>query len=270
MAGRVIVAAILATFTLAAQSHVVFRDGTAEGLFTTSRNAIGGEGLVSGIRSLVLHGTARVADQDGGPAERQVQILILPPDGLLRIERADGFEKRTGFHGGTLLTSLGTGDTRERPPADMRAALITAERARMGRLLLGIASTPLRPGWLTLRSVRSAATTVDPRSTMGTSDPTGAGTSLVAERGGQRILEGSAADRFFVRLFFDGGSFPSRVQYETGRGMAVTTEFSDRRRVSGLLLPFRITTTLGDKVVDELILREILVNPSLTPADFER
>jgi hypothetical protein len=268
MTGRLVTAAVIsATVTAAAQSHVVFRDGTAESLFKTSRNAIGGEGAVSSIHSLLLRGTARVAD--GGPEERQVEILVQAPDGILRIETAPGFEKRSGFHGNNLLTSMGSGDALERPPANMRGPMITAERARMGRLLLGMAAMPLRPGWLTLRSVRTAVTTTDPRSTMGTNDPTGAGTSLEADRAGQRILEGSAADRFFIRLFFDGGSFPSRIQYEAS-GSQITTEFSDRRRVSGLLLPYHITTTSGGRVVDELILREIVVNPKLTAADFER
>lgn len=272
MTGRIGLATALVVAAIPAlgQSHVVFRDGTAETLFRTSRNAVGGEGAVSGLESLILRGSATVADDDGGPKSREVEVRILLPEGILRIDRADGFEKRAGFVGNSLLTSITAGDRRESPPPQMRTAMIKAERARLGRTLLGMAAVPLRPGWLTLRSVRTAVTTVDPRSTMATDDPTGAGTSLTAERGGQRVLEGSAQDSFFVRMFFDGSTLPARIQYEAGKGAQVVTEFSDRRRVSGLMLPYHIVTTAGGRIVDDFVIREILVNPKLTAADFER
>ena len=271
MTGRLVLAAALGMAALPlAQTHVVFRDGTAESLFRTSRNAIGGEGTVSGIQSLLIRGSAVVADDDGGPGAREVEIRILLPDAFLRIETAEGFQKRSGVSGNDLLTMIRTAEGTQEPPGSMRRAMIQAERARMGRALLGIAATPLRPGWLTLRSVRTAVTTTDPRTTMGTEDPTAAGTSLTAERAGQRVLEGSAQDGFFVRIFFDGGSFPGRIQYEAGRGGQVVTEFSDRRRVSGLLLPHRIVTSSGGRVLDDLTIREIQVNPRLTLADFVR
>ena len=272
MIRQVVLGAVVAAAAvpLAAQRHVVFRDGTAESLFTTSRNAIGGEGLVSGIQSLILRGSATVSEEDGGPGAREVEVRILLPDGILRIDSAPGYEKRGGFYNDTLLTSVRTAEGTDRPPAAMRDAMIKAERARMGRLLLGIAATPIRPGWLTLRSARTAVTTTDPRSTLGTNDPTGAGTSLTAERAGQRVLEGSAEDGFFVRLFFSGGSMPHRVQYEAGRGAQVVTEFTDRRRVSGLLLPYRLITSMGPQVVDDFVIREIIVNPRLAASDFEK
>jgi hypothetical protein len=144
----------------------------------------------------------------------------------------------------------------------MRTPLLKAERARLGRLMLGMAATPLRPGWLTLRSVRTSVTTVDPRDS--------AETALTGERGGQRVLEGSAADGFFVRLFFDGATLPSRVQYEPGRGQQVVSEFTDRRRVSGLLLAYHIVTSSGGRVIDDFVIREIVVNPKFTSADFEK
>jgi hypothetical protein len=272
MTRRLVLAAALvaAGASLPAQGHVVFRDPTAETLFKTSRNAAGGEGAISGLESPLLRGTAKVAEDDGGPDEREVEMRILLPDGIVRIDTAPGYEKRAGFYLNSLLTSIRTGGGVETPPAQMRAALIKAERARMGRLLLGMAAVPIRPGWLTLRSLRSAVTTTDPRTTMGTDDPTGAGTSLTAERAGQRVLEGSAQDGFYIRLFFNAASLPFRIQYEAGRGTQVATEFSDRRRVSGLLLPYRIVTSTGGRVVDDFTIREIVVNPRLTPADFER
>ena len=265
----VFAAALAAAVPLSGQPHVVYLDATAEGLFKTSRNALGGEGAVSGIEGLVLRGTSKVSDDGGTPVDREVEVRILLPDGILRIDTATGYEKRAGVHGANLLTSLRAGGELERPPAEVRTAMIKAERARLGRLLLGMASTPIRPGWLTLRTARTAVTTVDPRSTMTTDNPMGAATTLTAERGGQRVLEGAAQDGFFIRLYFDGASLPSRIHYDAGKTQVVTT-FSDRRRVSGLLLPYHIVTSVGNRVVDDFVIREIIVNPRLTAADFER
>ena len=269
MTARVLFAAALAAVSLSGQSHVVFRDPTAEGLLKASRNALGGEGAVTGIEALILRGRSKVADEEGAPVDREVEVRILLPDAILRIDTAPGYEKRSGVHGGNLLTSIRAGGDLERPPAAVRAAMIKAERARLGRLLLGMAATPIRPGWLTLRSIRSAVTTTDPRSTITTDNPLGAGTSLTAERAGSRVLEGGAEDGFFIRLFFDGASLPSRVEYQAGKVQVVTT-FSDRRRVSGLLLPYHIVTSAGNRAIDDFVIREIIVNPRLTAADFER
>jgi hypothetical protein len=261
-------AAAVPVFVLT-QPHVVYRDGTAESLFQASRNAVGGEGTVSGLRSMILRGKAKVAEEDGGPEEREVEVRIALPDAMLRIDTAEGFEKRAGVQGATLLTSITSGGTTERPPAQARDAFVKAERARLGRLMLGMAAAPLRPGWLTLRSVRTATTTVDPRTTMGTDDPTRGGTALSAERAGARVLEGGAADGFFVRLFFDAQSLPWKLQYDAGKSR-VELELLDRRRVSGLMLPYRLVTSANGRIVDDFTIREIVVNPTLTTADFER
>ena len=52
-----------------------------------------------------------------------------------------------------------------------------------------------------------------------------------------------------------------------------TVSFSqdkDRRDASGLKLPFHMTTTAGGRIVDELILEQILVNPEISKSDFKR
>ena len=46
--------------------------------------------------------------------------------------------------------------------------------------------------------------------------------------------------------------------------------FEDRRDVNGLKLPFHVTTTAGGRIVDELILDQILVNPEIGKDDFKR
>jgi len=52
--------------------------------------------------------------------------------------------------------------------------------------------------------------------------------------------------------------------------LPVVVTFSDRREVAGLLMPFRIVTTSNGRIVDELVLDEILVNPELSKSDFKR
>jgi hypothetical protein len=47
-------------------------------------------------------------------------------------------------------------------------------------------------------------------------------------------------------------------------------QFRDRRSVGGLLLPHRVTTLFDGRVVDDMMFKEIQVNPALTPADFQR
>jgi hypothetical protein len=46
--------------------------------------------------------------------------------------------------------------------------------------------------------------------------------------------------------------------------------FQDRRDVDGLVLPYRITTVINDRVVDEMIFDEIIVNPELSVEEFTR
>jgi hypothetical protein len=86
----------------------------------------------------------------------------------------------------------------------------------------------------------------------------------------RRVLEGKAPDGFLVRILLDGANLPVRVSYEADKGKTIVTEFSDRRRVEGVLLPYRLITSSGKQVVDDLVLTEIVVNPTLTEADFAR
>jgi ABC-type phosphate/phosphonate transport system substrate-binding protein len=51
----------------------------------------------------------------------------------------------------------------------------------------------------------------------------------------------------------------------------LTTAFTDRRSAAGIQVPYSIVTTAGaDRMVDELLFDEVVVNPPLTKADFSR
>ena len=78
-------------------------------------------------------------------------------------------------------------------------------------------------------------------------------------------------DRFAARFVVDGTTrAPTQIEYVGADKNAVVVAFSDRRLVDGLHLPFHILTTSGGKIVDELVLDEILVNPELSKSDFRR
>jgi hypothetical protein len=44
--------------------------------------------------------------------------------------------------------------------------------------------------------------------------------------------------------------------------------FSDRRQVNGLLLPFRVTTTLNGEVIEEMTINEFEINRPISPKKF--
>ena len=110
-----VITIVVSIATLGAQAHVGFRDGTAEMLFNTARNAVGGEGAISGVTSLLIRGTAQSAEKDGGPEMREVEIRILLPDGMLRIDTGPDFEKRSGVFGQHVKMAMGLRTRSSRP-----------------------------------------------------------------------------------------------------------------------------------------------------------
>jgi hypothetical protein len=235
-----------------AQTSATFGNDAAEKLFRQSRNAIGGEGAVTNITSLVMKGTVRVSAGDDGPPERAFEIRILLPDQYVRIETAKDWTKRSGFSGGELLTEITAGGKTDRPPANMTAALLRGERGRFARLLLGIASLASPEVWLTLKLP------------IGPSVP-GIGHATTAASA--RELEATARDNFMARVFYDTAGAPQRIQYEASRRRIVIM-FSDRQKVGALLLPHTITTTLDGMPLEEIKFAEIRINAPLTKADF--
>ena len=60
------------------------------------------------------------------------------------------------------------------------------------------------------------------------------------------------------------------LDLEHGKHLPVVPLVGERRVTDGLKLPYRITTTNRGKIVDDLLLERIEVNPKLTKADFNR
>jgi hypothetical protein len=56
-----------------------------------------------------------------------------------------------------------------------------------------------------------------------------------------------------------------------GENRAVTTmTFGDRKSTGGMKAPYSIITTVGDRILDEMLFDEVTVNPKLTKTDFGR
>lgn len=249
---------LLLTASIAAQNYVTFQGAGAETLFRQSRNAVGGEAAVMNVSSLVMKGVARVSAGDDGPPERAIEIRVQLPDQYVRIETAAGWTKRSGFSGKTLLTEIVTNGQAEKPPATMWAGLLRAEKARFARLLLGVGSLASPEVWLTLRQPGGVTE-------LGSAFETGRTTNVSSAR----ILEATARDNFATRVYFDATSVPLRVEYDANR-RKIAIAFSDRRKIGALMLPHTITTTLDGMPLEELTFTEIVVNPTLTKADFEK
>lgn len=231
---------LLAAATVAGQSSATFDGPGAETLFRQSRKAIGGEANVASVTSLVMKGIVRVSTPDGGPPERGIELRMLLPDQYVRIETAKDWTKRSGFSGKTLLTEIRAQGQINRPPANLWASLLRAERGRFARLLLGAGSIVTPEIWLTIRQP--------------TDTPS--------------MLEATAQDNFMARVFYGVTGVPLRVEYEAARRQIVTT-FGDRRNVGALRLPHVMTTTLDGMPLEEITLSEIVANAPLSPGDFQ-
>ena len=117
---------------------------------------------------------------------------------------------------------------------------------------------------LTFRSVPKSIEMVDPR--------VNARTAVTIENStAEPFVTLVTGDRFAARLVVDGSTrAPTHIEYTGQDKSPVVVTFSDRREVAGLLMPFRIVTTSNGRLVDELVLDEILVNPELSKSDFKR
>jgi len=242
-----------------AQRYATFRDPHSQRAFRAGRQQLGGEASIESLRAVVMKGLARTTDERGAPVVRNVEIRVLLPGHYLRVETADGFERRTGFAGRELLSEVMNGSSVERPPEDMVPGLVRAERFRVARLLLGSMLTTSADLWLSFRwAARYGEMSRDTIGTVATLDT-----------GAPPVLE-VVAKQFYSRLYLNNRFVPLRVDYEAGEQTAISIAFGDRRPVGGLLWPHRITTTRDGETIDDLFLEEIEVNPPLTAEAFER
>jgi hypothetical protein len=249
---------------LLAQDFVTFKDRPSQDLFVASRAAVArGEGSVKNLRSFILKGRARVAQDDGSQAESGVVIKVLLPDAYLRTDTFGNRIMTTGFIGNRLLTTIEEEGKASAPPASMTEPLLKSERARLTRLLLGT-STALSP---VLRLIGRSAPGLGAMVRPGQGAPTDPTFESANE---MRLIELSGPDGFYARFVVDAAKLPARLEYRAAKDEIWSTAFSDRRLVGGLLMPYRIVTNGRGSVREDLRFDEILVNPELSKADFAR
>jgi hypothetical protein len=219
---------------LATAVDLRFADAVARDLVDRSRAQIVQAGASIDLRSMVLKGRVRVPGEGSATTDGTVEIRILLPDHFLRVDTHGTTERRSGFAGDTDL-SRGRGAN-----AGSRRA-----RAELTRLMLGLAP------WVS---------TADALVVKSTGETAFADTAAVDVNG----------PGFSGRLVFDTTTHvPLRVVYFAEGGVSMVVSFANRRVANGLELPFRITTQTPDRVLETLMLDEILVNPPLKPADFK-
>jgi hypothetical protein len=259
----IVVAAVLTATGLGfAQDFVTFKDQASQDLFVASRAALArGDGSVKNLQSLILKGHARIAQGDASAAESTVVIKVLLPDSYLRVDTFAATVQATGFQGNHLLTAITEAGQTSTPPPAMADALLKSERARVTRLLLGSA-TALMP------ALRLIGRTAPGIGSMERPSATTTGATTYESAHELRLIEFSGPDGFYTRFVVDSGRIPQRLEFRAAKDEIWTTTFSDRRAVSGLLLPYHIVTTGRGSVREDLTLNEILVNPELAKGDF--
>lgn len=253
------VAVCLAAVVLRAQDGAVFKDVAAEAFIRDSRAAIGqGEGRVLGLHTLLLRGRSRVVLGDQPAVDAAVEIKVLLPDRYVRTDVAAASRLVTGFSGNDLLTSAEDSSGVSLPPANLHAGLVKVEQARLARLLLGMAAYVSTRYFVTFRSGAGVLQMSQVQ----------ASASSAVGRLAPNTIEGAGRDGFFVRISVDGSRFPARIEYLARKNSVNVIEFSDRRDVDGLRLPFRIRTMDGGRTIDDLTLEQIAVNLPLSDSDF--
>jgi hypothetical protein len=249
----------------AAQDQVLFTDPAAENLFRYSRMAVGTGPAVAGLRSLVFTGRSRVqVDSSSALVPAVVQIKVLLPDHYLRIDTMGTAQRRAGFAGGTVLSSISDGTDVTYPPDQLRKQILQNGRFHLIRFLLGAITYVTPELVLTFHSVPRSVEMIDPRVSARTA-------TAVDITGNQEPYTANVTgEEFDARFIVDSATrTPSRIEF-TADKRPMVLKFDDRRRTGGLQLPFHIVTTAAGRVIDELTFDEVLVNPELSKNDFKR
>ena len=276
--------------TAGAQESLDFKDANAREILKRSRIAVGGVDAVGHVQSLVLRGLSRIP-ANTGLVECELEIRILLPDRYLRIDRASFGERRSGFEGTHSLSVISERGRTTLPPENLTDQIVQSERERMLQLMLGAAAYLSPREVVTFRSVTGDIGSLQPQGTADAGqraaarrnqEAAGASTSSPsASDAGARTYVSTAPNPYSFdvsvrpgaafRYIADPGTFlPSRLTYLNVNGDEVTTTFGERRVADGLKLPYRITTTSRGKIIDDLLLDRIAVNPNLTKADFQQ
>ena len=252
---------LLLAGSLLAQDNYQFSDPNVQDIFRYARMAVGG-GAVSKLKALEFKGTSKV-EMNGFLIDCKVDIKILLPDYYLRVDAAPADAKLAGYAGKTILSAIRSGDHLTLPPDNLTSAILKNERARLARFLLGTVTYVTPDVSMVFHSSGLTVDMVDPR--------VKARTSATAEgRGEPNIADITSRDGFSARLTVDASDkWPAKLQYP-GSPAEETMTFKDRREVSGLKIPFRVTTAAGGRVIDDLIFDQVLVNPEIGKGDFKR
>jgi hypothetical protein len=101
------------------------------------------------------------------------------------------------------------------------------------------------------------------------------GEKLAVRSTGEEAFEDTAAvdvagPAFSARLVFELASMiPMRLTYFEKGTVSTVMSFADRRPVDGVLIPFRVSTQVPQRVLETLMFDEVLVNPPLARGDFK-
>ena len=258
----------LAALSPAMQDAAQFRDAAAEDFFRYSRMALGG-GAVNKIKTLRLQGRSKTSAGDG-MIDADVDIKILLPDHYLRVDATPTSQRISGFAGKTLLSAIREGDSVAYPPDQLKAPILKAERFRLARLLLGSTTYVSSEMAMRFQSIGGALEMTDPRIGARNGTPTNAA-SVDLSHLDPLVVMALAEDGFATRWVVDSAHLPVRLMYEGGSDRATwTMTFADRRPTGGVLMPYRVTTVSGEKLVDELFFDRIAINPEIGKGDFKR
>ena len=293
--------------TMAAQDSLDFKDSNAREIIRRSRAAVGGSGsrgaavpegidAIAHLQSLVLSGLSRIP-ANRGLVECELEIRILLPDHYVRIDRAPFGEKRSGFDGRNALSVISERGRTTLPPENLTEQIVQSERERMLQLLLGTAAYLSPRDVVMVRSVSSdlGSQQAQPTAASGSADAARrrqqtTGDSIGSPSPATGTGSGATSSQTFVsgvpnpysfdlsvrpgaafRYSVDPNTFmPAKLTYKNVEGDDVAITFGERRITDGLNLPYRITTTSKGHIIDDLLLEQIKVNPTLTRADFQR
>src|SRR5262249_16803747 len=241
-----------------AQDHYQFTDPQVADLIRYARMSVGGD--VAKLRAVEMKGRSKV-DAAGTLLPCTVDIKILFPDHYLRVDTAASREaKLAGRAGKKVLNAVRTDANLSLPPENLHPAILKNEQWRLARLLLGAAMyvSPTVP--MIFRSSGMTGFPIDPR----VSPKTSASLEGPIQPNAAEI---TGPNGFAAHLEFEASTrMPVRIMYGNAREEKIT--FDDRRDINGLKLPFRVVTSVGDRIVDELAFDQIILNPEISKSEF--
>jgi len=258
-----------------AQDATRFADDAAQNMFIRSRAAVVQSGSVLQLRSLIMKGDLRTFTDDGRLLEGRIEIRVLLPDHFLRVETFGTSQRVSGFAGKVLLTEMRDGNRIELPPGNLTSTLMRLVHAHFTRFMLGAVTYVTADQQLTFRSAGGAPAMVDPRESARAAiaatlpQSAAAGSAVVTNATPEPFAMDVMSENLTARYEVDSVTrMPVKLTFQGARKEPNTMKFEDRRAVSGLHLPYRITTSARDRALETIVFDEILVNPDLSKADF--